>query len=69
MVSELLPKLKGIKIRKMGESIFYKVDDLPLRYSYVDCKYCDTKYIGIFGLGEYQPARFILKMVSLFSNE
>ena len=65
---EFLPKLKGLKTIEMGDSKFYKVDDLPLRYSHINCQYCDAKYIGIFGLGEYQPSRFIFKMISLFST-
>jgi DNA-directed RNA polymerase subunit RPC12/RpoP len=68
-LSEFLPKLRGIKIIVMGDSKFYKIDDLPLRYSNINCQYCDAKYIGIFGLGEYQPARFILKIVSLVSTK
>lgn len=65
--SEILPKLKGLKIIEMGDSKFYKVDDLPLRHIYINCEYCNEKYLGLFGIGEYQPARFIFKLVSLIS--
>ena len=69
ILADFLPKLRGLKIIVVGDSKFYKIDDLPLRYSKINCQHCHAKYIGMFGLGEYQPARFILKMVSLFSTK
>ena len=69
ILAELLSKLKGLKVLEMGDSKFYKIDDLPLRYSHIICSSCDSKYIGIVGLGEYQPARFVLKIVSLISTQ
>ena len=68
-LSEILTKLKGLKTIDMGDSKFYKVDNLPLRHIYIDCAQCNEKYLGLFGIGEYQPARFIFKLVSLISTE
>jgi len=69
VLTNVLSSIKGLKTVDLEGSKFYKVDNLPLKYIYFECKKCHSKYLSFFGLGEYQPARFIFKLLLIISIE
>lgn len=58
--------LKKIKVIPAGDVTFYKIDDLPLYFFKILCTNCQSKIVGILGLGEYQPCRFMLILEGFF---
>lgn len=67
ILNYITPKIKGLKKIALGDDAFYKIDGLSLKYLELACPNCDGKYIGFFGVGEYQPARFMLILTALIS--
>lgn len=65
LLAEVMPNLKSIKTVNLGDTVLYKIDDLALKYIDFNCTDCATKFIGFFGLGEYQPARFMFVQAAL----
>ena len=50
---------------RLGTDIFIKVNEVPLKYTSLDCPSCGKKHLGLFGVGEYQPTRFMLIQVAI----
>lgn len=65
LLDKVMPSLKSVKTVNLGDTVLYKVDELALKYVDFDCTNCATKFIGLFGLGEYQPARFMFVQAAL----
>jgi len=65
----VIPKIKRVKSINLGDDVFYKVDGLPLKYDLLTCESCKAKYFGFFGVGEYQPTRFMLILVALILTD
>lgn len=61
----VLAKVKGIGSKALGDTTFYKSDGLPINYFQKNCLGCGAANLGILGLGEYQPARYIVVMLGL----
>lgn len=60
----VLAEAKGIESRALGDTTFYKSDELPISYFQKSCPGCGTANLGILGLGEYQPARYMVVMLA-----
>ena len=60
-----LKKISRLTKIDLGDIAFYKVNGLPLKWGELRCSECNTRYIGFFGVGEYQPTRFMLTNVLL----
>lgn len=52
--------IKDLKIVNFGEDIFIKFNYLPLKYGEFTCAQCGNEHIAFFGIGEFQPGRFML---------
>lgn len=52
--------IKGVKVINLGEDVFLKVDGLPLKFNKYFCESCKEEVYTFFGVGEYQPSRFML---------
>jgi len=63
--SIVLPELKKVESKTLGDATFYKVDGLPLHFFKATCSSCGVTNLCILGRGEYQPARYMIQMVGL----
>jgi hypothetical protein len=57
---EVLQTLKGLTEIKIGTNRLFKIDNLPLKFVETRCDSCDSGYLLVFGVGEYQPMRFMV---------
>lgn len=64
-IDEIIANIKGVKVVRLGTDVFIKVNDVPLKYASLNCPSCGKKYLGLFGVGEYQPTRFMLFQVAI----
>ena len=67
IVGFIVSKIKGIKKISLGESDFYTIDNLSLKYLNVRCDSCEFECIVLFALGESQSARFAFRAIAAFS--
>lgn len=61
----VLSEIKNIESKILGDTTFYKVEGLPISFFQKVCSGCGTTNLGILGLGEYQPARYMVVVVGL----
>lgn len=62
---DVLPEIKNVESKILGDTVFHKVEGLPISFFQKVCPGCGTANLGILGLGEYQPARYMVVMVGL----
>lgn len=60
--------IKGFKVIELGSDVFVKYDNLPVKYLSYKCSSCGSNHFGIFGVGEYQPCRFMLIQLAILRN-
>lgn len=61
----VLSGIKSVELNMIGDTIFYRVDRLPLHYFKLACQSCGKTNLGILGLGECQAARYMVVLVGL----
>lgn len=61
----VLTDIKTIESKSLCDTIFYKVEGLPRHFCKLVCSSCGVTNLGILGLGECQPARFMVQIAGL----
>lgn len=64
-LEKVLSEVKNIESKSLGDTTFYKIEGLPVNFFKLKCPSCGATNLGIVGLGEYQPARYMTVIVGL----
>lgn len=62
----IIEKIPKLKIISLGDVRFFTFESLPVYYFNHECSNCFQIIIMVAGMGEYQPARYLLIGAGLF---
>ncbi|WP_299011520.1 hypothetical protein [uncultured Shewanella sp.] len=63
--NKALANISHIEEIRVGDSCFYKVNELPVQFHRMACVECGELFTAVVGAGEYQPCRYMVVLVNV----